>query len=273
MKKKIVSLAMAAAMLAVSVTGCGEESLNGSEVVAEYGDTQITAAVAEFYARYEQAQYELYYSSYYGDAIWELEVADGVTFEDNVKDNILSAIQLMYVLEDHMDEYDVEITAEEQTAIETAAKAFVESNDAEALEAIHGTEENVTELFRLFKVQAKMYDAMILDVDMEVSDEEAAQKSMEYVFFPFETTDTDGNTTTLTDEEKEALKEKADALQAAVASGEKTFAEAAEEAEVEASTLTFDAETVAPNSDLIAAADALAEGEVTEVIVDEINGY
>ena len=43
-------------------------------------------------------------------------------------------------------------------------------------------------------------------VDEEVSDEEAAQKSMQYVYFPFTTTDDSGNSTEMTDEEKEDLR-------------------------------------------------------------------
>lgn len=272
MKKRIVSLVMAAALLTASVTGCKEEPLNGNEVVAEYGDKQIPLSVAEFYARYEQAQYETYYMSYYGENMWELEVQDGKNYEESVKDSILSAIQLMYVLEDHMAEYQVEFTAEEEAAIEEAAKTFVESNDEEALATVFGTEDTVKEVFRLFTIQAKMHDAVIQDVDTVVSDEEAAQKTMEYVFFPYEVTDQEGKITQLTEEEKEALKETADKMHEDVKSGKKTFKEAAEEAEVEASTLSFDVESVVPNVELVKAADTLAEGGLTEVIVDEENG-
>ena len=39
-------------------------------------------------------------------------------------------------------------------------------------------------------------------VNEEVSDEEAAQKSMEYVYFSYTSTDESGSVTELTDEEK-----------------------------------------------------------------------
>ena len=54
--------------------------------------------------------------------------------------------------------------------------------------------------------------------------------------------------------------------------GEKTFAQAAEEAGIEVSTMTFDAESVAPNSDLIAEAVTLGEGQVTNIVETE-EGY
>lgn len=273
MRKKIVSLAMAAAMMAVSVTGCsGNSNLTGEEVVAEFGDTQISAGLAEFFARYEQAQYETYYMSYYGEDMWSLEVDGDMTYEDSVKNGILNTLETMYVLESHMDDYGVEFTAEDEAAVKEAAQAFVEANDAKALESVFGTEENVAELLKLYTIQQKMYTAMIADADTEVSDEEAAQKSMDYVFFAFESTDEDGKTVALTDEEKVELKETADEFQLATANGEKTFAEAAEAVGVEVSTMTFDSESVAPNSDLIAEADALGEGQVTNIIETD-KGY
>ena len=113
---------------------------------------------------------------------------------------------------------------------------------------------------------------MIEDADTEVSDDEAAQKSMNYAFFSFETTDDSGNKTTLDDDGKVALKETAMNFQTEVAEGTKTFEECAEEAGVEAQTATFDSDTTSPSTDLIKAADVLGEGQVTDVIETD-NGY
>lgn len=272
MKKKIVSLVMAAVMLTASVTGCSQSSaLTGDEIVAEVGDTKIPVGVAEFYARYEQAQYETYYMSYFGEDMWSLQVEDGVTYEDNVKSNVLYALESMYVIADHAEDYGVELTDEDKAALQEAAKAFVEANDAEVLESIFGTEENVYELLRLYTIQQKVYTEVIKDADTEVSDEEAAQKSMDYVFFSFHV-DSDEEERDLTDEEKAELKETAEKFQADLSSGEKTFDECAEEAGVSKSTLTFDSESVAPTSDLVKEADELEEGQVTG-IVETDDGY
>lgn len=270
MRKRIVSLAMATAMVAVSVTGCSG-NLNGDEIVAEFGDTQIHAGVAEFFARYQQAQYETYYMSYYGEDMWSLSMDGESTYEDNVKSGILNTLETMYVLENHMDEYGVEFTAEDEKAVKEAAQAFIEANDAAVLEDIFGTEENIAELLKLYTIQQRMYTAMIADADTEVSDEEAAQKSMDYVFFSFTVTEGEEERD-LTDDEKAALKETAEAMKLAVANGEKTFAEAAEEAGVNATTMSFDSESVAPNSDLVAEADTLEEGQVTSIIETD-EGY
>lgn len=272
MKKRFAALAIAAAMTVSALTGCASGNLKSDDVVAEFGDTKIKAGVAEFYARYQQASYETYYMPYYGENMWTTEVSDGNTYEDSVKDNALDTLKTMYVLETHMDEYKVEYTDEDAAAVEEAAQAFVDANDSEAINASAGDLDNVKEVLKLITIQRKMYNAMIEDADTEVSDEEAAQKSMDYAFFSFEKTDDSGSKTTLSDDEKVALKETAMNFQTEVSGGTKTFAECAEEAGVEAQTATFDSDTVSPSSDLIKAADVLGEGQVTDVIETD-NGY
>ena len=65
MKKRLLVLALAGIMTVTTLTGCG--SFKDSDVVATVDDTEITADVANFYARYLQAQYETYYSAYIGE--------------------------------------------------------------------------------------------------------------------------------------------------------------------------------------------------------------
>ena len=272
MKTRFAALAIAAAMVVSALTGCGSGNLNSDDVVAEFGDTKIKAGVAEFYARYQQASYEAYYMPYYGDNMWTTEVSDGSTYEDSVKNNALDTLKTMYVLETHMDEYNVEYTSDDEAAVAEAAQAFVDANDGEALSASAGNIENVKEVLKLITIQRKMYNAMIEDADTEVSDDEAAQKSMSYAFFSFETTDDSGNKTTLDDDGKVALKETAMNFQTEAANGTKTFEECAEKAGVEAQTATFDSDTTSPSTDLIKAADVLGEGQVTDVIETD-SGY
>ena len=80
-------------------------------------------------------------------------------------------------------------------------------------------------------------------MDEEVSDEEAAQKAMQYVFFSYTTTDDSGNTTELTDEEKESLKTDAQSLVDRVKGRRGYLATVAEELGQTASDLTFDSES------------------------------
>lgn len=268
MKKRVVAFILSGIM-ALSMAGCG--GLNGSETVIEIGDAKVTADVANFYARLQQAQYETYYAAYMGEDMWSGEAEEGKTYEESVKEGILESLEMLYILDAHKKDYDVELTEDEKKAIEDAAAGFSEANGDDEKDVVSGDKKTVQKVLELMTIQNKMYDAMVADVDTEVSDEEAAQKSMQYVSFPFSTTDEQGNTTELTDEEKQTLKASAEEFRTGAA-GAADFEAYAKEKGYTASVATFDAETTSPSQTLVEAADALGEGEVTEVVEDS-TGY
>ena len=263
MKKKILMLMMAGMLSVVSLAGCS--SFKEDEVVATVGDQKITADIANFYARYVQAQYETYYSAYLGENMWDSEAAKGKTYEESVKDSVLESLEDMIVLEAHMKDYEAELSDEEKSVVEKAAKKFDNVNALEDKEKVSGSEKAVKRVMTLMAVQMKMQDAIEAGADTEVSDEEAAQKSMQYVSFPYTSTDDEGKSVDMTDEEKAETKEKAEAFAEAVKK-ESDFEAYAKDQELEAKIATFDAESKAPSEDLVKAADQLKEGEVTGLI-------
>ena len=112
MKKRALILALAGIM-AASLTGCG--SLKDDAVVVKAGDEEITAGVANFYARYTQAQYETYFASYFGgDDMWTKNASDGKTYEESIKETLLDDLKNMALLEKHMKDYDVKLTKAEE---------------------------------------------------------------------------------------------------------------------------------------------------------------
>ena len=271
MKRRLAVLALAGAMAVTSLTGCAG-GLSDKDVVATVDGDEITADVANFYARFTQAQYETYYAGYLGEDMWSSEAEEGKTYEESVKDTVLEDLEDMYLLEDHMEEFEVEITEEDETSIKNAVAGFNEANGLDEKEKVSGSEKAVERLLTLFTIQAKMENAIKETADLEVSDEEAAQKKMQYVLFPFTTTDEEGNSVELTDDEKAELKKTAEAF----ATGAKTaadFASYATEQGQEAKDASFDGEeTVTIPEELAKAADALEEGAITDVVESD-NGY
>lgn len=270
MKKRVLTLALAGLVAVTTLAGCG--SLKGDEVIATVNGTDITADQANFFARYTQAQYETYYSAYLGENMWTSNASDGDTYEDSVKNSVLETLENMLLLEQHMDDYNVEITDEDKELIEKAVKSFDEANALEEKELVSGDKETVERALTLMTIQQKMMTAIQADVDTEVSDEEAAQKRMDYVFFSYKEKDDDGNQTDVSDEKKEELKNKAQTISDGLKAGG-DFTELAQAAETEVSNRTFDSETTLPDEDLIKAADALEEGGVTDVIESENGCY
>ena len=263
MKKRVVACILAVACIA-SLNGCGSK-FNGQDTVVEVGDEKVTADVANFFARYQQAQFETTYSSYLGDDFWGKEVTDGKTYEENYKDSIMDSLEEMYILDEHKDDYKVSLSDDEEKSIEDAAKKFTDSNDSAAKDTVSGDEKTVKKVLELLTLQKKMETAMTADVDTNVSDEEAAQKKMQYVLFSTKTTGSDGKSTDMSDDKKAEVKKKAEDFQKDAASAE-DFSVFATAVGASATDLTFDSDTTSPNEDLIKAADKLKEGEVTDLI-------
>lgn len=270
MKKRSVLLALAGVMATILVTGCG--SINGDETAVTVNDTELTADVANFYVRYNQAQYESYMAAYLGEDMWNSEAAEGQTYEESVKDRAKESLENMLLLEQHMSDYEVSLSDSEKKVIEETAQKFDEANALEEKEKISGDKKVVERVLTLMAIEQKMTAVIQAEADPEVSDEEAAQKAMSYAFFSYETTDEEGQTSTLSDEEKEAVKTKAVTLAEGLKAGGDITALAGE-AGVEVSTVTFDKKSESPNADFIKAADVLEEGGSTDVIETEKGCY
>ena len=270
MKKRLFALALAGVLAAVTLTGCG--SLKGDETVATVDDTKIDADLANFFARYTQATYETYYSAYLGEDMWNSDASDGETYEESVKSSVLKSLEDMILLEKHMEDYDVSITDEDKAMIKETTQQFLNDNSLDDKNLVSGNEKTVNRALTLMAVQQKMRTAIQAGTDTEVSDEEAAQKSMDYVFISYQTKDDSGNSKDVSDDEKAQLKSQAEAIASGLKEGGDLNA-LAEEQGATVQTLTFDKDTTSPDEDLIKAADALGEGESTDVIETEKGCY
>lgn len=270
MKKRLFALALAGVLAAATLTGCG--SLKGDETVATVDDTKIDADLANFFARYTQATYETYYSAYMGEDMWNSDASDGETYEESVKSSVLKSLEDMILLEKHMEDYDVSITDEDKAMIKETTQQFLNDNSLDDKNLVSGNEKTVNRALTLMAVQQKMRTAIQAGADTEVSDEEAAQKSMDYVFISYQTKDDSGNSKDVSDDEKVQLKSQAEAIASGLKEGG-DLNTLAEEQGATVQTLTFDKDTTSPDEDLIKAADALGEGESTDVIETEKGCY
>lgn len=273
--KKAAVLTAAGVLAAMTVTGCSS-TVDSDKVVATVGGEEITMGVAGFYARMTQGQYETYYAQMMGMTaadMWSQAADEEQTYEEYLKDSILESVENLYLISQHASEYDVSLTEDERKAITDTAEQFDADNTEDAKEYAYGYQKDIEKYLELVTIQNKMDSKMREGVDEEVSDEEAAQKGMQYVFFSYTATDDSGSSAELTDEEKEALKTTAQNLADRVRNGEDISA-VATELGYQASDATFDSESTTPNSDLIAAADALeAEGDVTDPVETDSGIY
>ena len=267
MKNRKCKTMVAALLMGVMLlTGCGINK-NATLVTAD-GNDKISLGYGTFVAKYTQSMYDSIYLGYMGEQMWRHE-QDGTTMENTVKHNVLEMMHEMYLLRAHADEYDVKISEKEQKAITKAAKQFIKDNSKKTLEEMCATQEIVEEYLTNQTYMSKVTDAIKKSAEVSVKDEDAAQRGISYVVFSVaDTTDENGETVVMTDEEKAEQKAKAKKV-----AGAEDFEAAAQEAGVEVETTSYGKDDTDLPEKVRKAADALKEGEVTTAIGVKDDGY
>lgn len=259
--KRILAAGMCASMAMGLLTGC---SSSNDEVVAKMGDTKLTLGEANFMLRYSQAQTQSYLGAMFGEGtnVFQQDLTgSGQAYGETVKESVLNDLKDMTILEQHMSDYNVELTDEDKAAIEEAAKQFIADNSKDVLKEMSATEETVSRILTLYTIQSKMETAIEADVDTEVSDEEAAQKTIQYAYFTIPETESETEDATEATSADES------------ASETETGTEAVSETETETEA-TSESETVAETeteatSETEAASEAASEETSEDTIESE----
>lgn len=204
--KRTAVAALAGVMAAGMLTGCGEQKADGTKTVATVNKTEIPLGVVSLYARIQQAQTDAMYKSFMGSGanMWDTAVEEGSeeTYGQKMVSDSLNAVELMVVLKEKAADYGVEVTEEEQAKIADAAAAFVEDNGEEVMSELAATEEQVKMLLELQTYRTKIYEPIVAEGKIEVTDEEANQSAFTYV-------NVSTGSEELTEEDKEKKKEQA----------------------------------------------------------------
>ncbi len=269
--KKIVALVAVAALSISALTGCQKQKpIDNKEIVMTVGDKKVELGMANFFVRYQQSmmeqQMEMYQS--YGYVMeWDMEVEEGKTYEESMKEDTLKSLQKLYVLDAHAEEFKVALTEDETAKIEEAAKAFAKANKDEVKEKVSA--EYAAEYLRLVTIGEKMYDAVKASHTPEVKEEEAAQKIMYYVKYDTVKQDSStGQTSELSDDEVKKLKKDAKALlDGAKANG--NLEAYAKEQKLTATKAAFSVDRSEMDEKLVKAADKLELNGFTDVIEGE----
>ena len=169
------------------MTGCGK--VDGTKTAITVNEDTISLGTANAYIRYQQCSNYYYLSAYgyvsEGSTFWDYEDEEtgetyGETYKEQWKENLIQ----MAVLRQHAEEYGVTVSDEEKTKISEAAAEFVSANGSVA-DWIGADQAAIEDMLELIYIQDKMHDPMIADVDTEVSDEEAAQKTITYSYISY----------------------------------------------------------------------------------------
>ena len=282
--KRILAAGMCASMAMGLLTGC---SSSNDEVVAKMGDAKLTLGEANFMLRYSQAQTQSYLGAMFGEGtnVFQQDLTgSGQAYGETVKESVLNDLKDMTILEQHMSDYNVELTDEDKAAIEEAAKQFIADNSKDVLKEMSATEETVSRILTLYTIQSKMETAIEADVDTEVSDEEAAQKTIQYAYFTIPETESeteDATEATSADESASETETGTEAVSETETETEATSeSETVAETETEATSETEAASEAASEetsedtteSETEESAEKKETRETVQVIIDAVQG-
>ncbi len=293
-KTKACALLLSAT-LAASMTGC---AATDNRALVTIGDEKITYGYAQFAAYYTQALYDILYGDSMSSDMWSTDYyGEGETFQEQVKADLLETLEEQVYLSLHTEDYGVEITEEEEAAIQEAAAKFIEDNTEDGLDQLHATQEYAEQYLRMAAIRNRMITAIEEEADTTVTDEEANQKSFLYVTWNTSLVqDADGNYNVATEDDLAEYRAQAEAILSAedfeteatnqgLSATSDTFGQSDLEDAAKASGIeeedTEDAEDTDDAEDeeddysglpyeFLSALDALGEGETTGVV--EVDG-
>jgi foldase protein PrsA len=272
-KNKAAALAAVALAGTFVLSGCTAKATD-TLINIDNGKTKITYGYGNFVAKYNQATYDQYYLQYMGQNYWSKEQS-GKTMEETVKDNVIDGIEEQYVDKLHAGDYDVKLTSSDKKKIQEAAKKFMSSNTDKAIEQMGATQDYAEDLLEYETYQARVRQAVEDKAEVTVTDDEANQSTVSYVYFSTaSSTDASGNAQEKTDDEKKALKKQAENVANA---SDFDKAAKAEGAKVETHSYTTKGkssdDTVLGETVIDAAKKLTKEGQISGVITVKDKGY
>lgn len=274
MKKKMAGLLSLLFVTVMALSGCSKNGAPDYTAEAVNVDgVSIPLGEVNFYLRYQQVQMQSAYGTYFGEDFMNQDLMGlGVPYGETVRDSSAETMEEFYIVEAHAEELGISLSDDEKAAAADAAQAFLAANDSKALAAMSADEATVTHVMELLALQSKVYNDRAATIDTEVDEEEAAQKKISYVMLStVGTSDADGNVTELSDAElAEKWVQMEEILAEAKESGD--LSAAAEAHELTASTVNYGKDDSVLNDAVKEAADALADGEFSDVIQAE-SGY
>lgn len=184
--KKAAVTTLVCVTAAGMMTGCGNKKLDGTKTAVTVNKQEIPLGVVSLAARMQQAQAEAMYKMYLGGgddmSIWSTKMGDDSdeTYGENAVTTTVESIEKMCLEKEHASEYDVEITDDEQKALEEAAKNFIAANSEETIAELAVDEDMVKTFLELETYDVKMKEAIEATADIKLDEKEYQQMAFSY---------------------------------------------------------------------------------------------
>ncbi len=208
--KKITTLVLVLCML-LMICGCGETDSVSSEgeVVFTFDGQEVTIGEVFLYANTVKDKYE----SDYGENIWGEDVSinrdDSVSLEDVTRKDIIEDIVHVKLLVNKANEYKVALTDEETAKVAAETDDFYEKLTDDQISEMKLSYDLVKKVMNENAIARKVYNTIIEEAAIEVSDEEARETTIYDLFFEAYSVASSGDVTKFSDDEKQAQYERA----------------------------------------------------------------
>ncbi len=276
---------LACSMAAAALAGCG--SASGSDTAITVNGETLNLGAAEFYLRYQQAEtttliqnYGLSSGSFWDSDYTASSSEETTTYGENMKESVKDSLVETMVMSQKAGEYGVEVPDELQEEITSTAEATYTANQ-EALDAMGTTQADIEKILTLSTIQRLMFYPMIEDVEIEVTDEEAAQSSITYARIALTTYDSDsGSYIDATDEEKETYMAELESLLLMTQSSDdvatadmSSYANQLDSTNIAVATYSYGADDDVMPEEVLEAAATLSDGEIYDGVIDTGSYY
>jgi foldase protein PrsA len=179
--KKGAALVMTAVMLCTT-TACQPVRIIlspqlRSDEVFRMGDESCSLAEVMVYLTNLKDQYR----TMYGINFWENE-SGTEQLEQYVKDKTIAHISEIMCMELLAKQQNVELTEEEEDAIDKAAKEYYGSLTKEEISYMKVDQSTIRGLYEQYTLASKLYETLTADISFEVSDDEARVMHAQVIF-------------------------------------------------------------------------------------------
>lgn len=195
MKKKFITLCLAAALLSIPLTGC---SIGNTEIVLDMnvvGRNHVFSINGDKCSKEEARLYLCNYQNIYGYAfgmnLWEYDYSqmeEGSTLEDYVKDVTLSELVNVMCMEQLAAQQEIVLTEEELEKVEKATEEYYESLSKEERSYIGIDKNKLKKCYEKYAIAQKLYRTLTQGINEEVSDDEARVVRIQQIYVKSEET-------------------------------------------------------------------------------------
>lgn len=184
-KKRTLGAFAICCIMSMMLTGCqlGEKKFVldlhrvGKSTVFSIDDTECYVKEAKLYL----CNYKNLYGNAYGVDLWEADL-DKASLEEYVRGVTLNELTKVYCMNMIAQQQGLTLTDKEKEQIDVVAEAYYQSLSSDEISYFAFSEEELKEFYQRYAMTKKIFEALTLEIDAEVSDDDARVIRIQQIF-------------------------------------------------------------------------------------------